>query len=684
MEPCPPLFSFVALRRLHRLAAPARGLPSHVPPAFTLTHQPSSKADSSDGHGGSRSTDSSGSSTSHNSFPILVLAAGAGAAASGVCGQWFVGGDGGDWRQRQRQGFVFAGHHNQQRSRVALCEGERGRGKALGDVRDELNEYCRSLAIPAPQWPEFYQRGDHDVVKFRVRADTNLYELTAGMLQRLAADTQHEDDYDGLLVSRFKAYHSGETVQLQCKFRFKGSRPPGKPHIADNKDQDKDKDKDRIALEEDGSLDIFAKSTTPGWSTQSSSQSTMAVWEGVTGTGSPDNPVVELSKRRNGLTGNDVAAIKFGMQIGNLGSRVTIAEPSTRAGTAIRRYHPDGEATQGQPNLRPEALPPPPSGPGQQQQADSKWKVKEKLEGMGVLVHLPDDEKEQMSWQDLGGYDDVKQRIEECVLFSLTHPDLFAQITEGTRGKKGESNRPKVVLFEGPPGTGKTSSARIIAHQVQIPLLYLPLESVVSKWYGASEKNLATVFDMAKTLASSGGCIIFVDEIDALASSRDDMKQHEASKRILSVLLRKLDGFDTLKDKTMLICASNRKQDLDDAFLSRVDSSIYFPLPDSDAREKICEKYAQHLTAWELKRLANETKGLSGRNIKDLCQDAERRWASKIIRERKQQQDSPASIEGGGGPASDTATAKVTLPPFDFYLDSCRAKVRQQRGGVNG
>ena len=119
----------------------------------------------------------------------------------------------------------------------------------------------------------------------------------------------------------------------------------------------------------------------------------------------------------------------------------------------------------------------------------------------------------------------------------------------------------------------------------------------------------------AKTLASSGGCIIFVDEIDALASSRDDMKQHEASKRILSVLLRKLDGFDTLKDKTMLICASNRsvghrhrhvlgaawvwrmlsdrclvcacvcrKQDLDDAFLSRVDSSIYFPLPDSDVR----------------------------------------------------------------------------------------------------
>ena len=116
-----------------------------------------------------------------------------------------------------------------------------------------------------------------------------------------------------------------------------------------------------------------------------------------------------------------------------------------------------GEATQGQPNLRPEALPPPPSGPGQQQQADSKWKVpihpqrerereivivsgcvcvcvcavpfgvcvqvKEKLEGMGVLVHLPDDEKEQMSWQDLGGYDDVKQ------YFALrTHTHIHATV----------------------------------------------------------------------------------------------------------------------------------------------------------------------------------------------------------------------------------------------------------------
>ena len=70
----------------------------------------------------------------------------------------------------------------------------------------------------------------------------------------------------------------------------------------------------------------------------------------------------------------------------------------------------------------------------------------------------------------------------------------------------------------------------------------------------------------------------------------------------------------------------------------------------------------------------------------DLCQDAERRWASKIIRERKQQQqDSPASIEGGGAAAaSDATTAKVTLPAFDFYLDSCRAKVRQQRGGLIG
>ena len=81
-----------------------------------------------------------------------------------------------------------------------------------------------------------------------------------------------------------------------------------------------------------------------------------------------------------------------------------------------------------------------------------------------------------------------------------------------------ERNKAKAILFEGPPGTGKTTSAKIIASQVKIPLIYMPTESIFSKWYGETEKKLADVFENASKLGKS---IIFIDEIDAIAGGRD-------------------------------------------------------------------------------------------------------------------------------------------------------------------
>jgi ATP-dependent 26S proteasome regulatory subunit len=118
-------------------------------------------------------------------------------------------------------------------------------------------------------------------------------------------------------------------------------------------------------------------------------------------------------------------------------------------------------------------------------------------------------------------------------------------------------NRPRAVLFEGPPGTGKTTSAKIIAAQVGIPLMYVPLESIISKYYGEAEKNLSHIFEMAAELE---GCIIFIDEIDTLGGNRDNDGMHEASRRVLSALLRRLDSFES-NDNTLLICATNRKKD---------------------------------------------------------------------------------------------------------------------------
>lgn len=191
---------------------------------------------------------------------------------------------------------------------------------------------------------------------------------------------------------------------------------------------------------------------------------------------------------------------------------------------------------------------------------------------------MPDTRKDKLDWNYLAGYDSVKRNIEDTVLLALTHGHVYDQITKATR-MKNETNRPKCVLFEGPPGCGKTTSAKIISQQVNIPLVYMPLEAIMSKYYGESEQKLASIFEAAQAM---GSVILFIDEVDSLATSRES-GLHEATRRILSTLLRKIDSFES-DGEVLVICATNRKKDLDPALLSRTDLSIRFELPDASTR----------------------------------------------------------------------------------------------------
>ncbi|KAB2025968.1 hypothetical protein ES319_D06G186100v1 [Gossypium barbadense] len=275
------------------------------------------------------------------------------------------------------------------------------------------------------------------------------------------------------------------------------------------------------------------------------------------------------------------------------------------------------------------------------------------LEAMGVRIYgldAPHQNKpyNEISWDNIAGYDQQKQEIEDTILLALNSPQVYDDIARGTR-QKFESNRPRAVLFEGPPGTGKTSCARVIANQAGVPLLYVPLEIVVSKYYGESERLLGQVFSLANQLPD--GAIIFLDEVDSFATARGG-EIHEATRRILSVLLRQIDGFEQDK-KVVVIAATNRKQDLDPALISRFDSMIVFGLPDEHNRRQIAAQYAKHLTESELAELARITDEMSGRDIRDACQQAERSWASKLIR----------------GQATNNKE-QPSLPPLEEYIRS--------------
>lgn len=275
------------------------------------------------------------------------------------------------------------------------------------------------------------------------------------------------------------------------------------------------------------------------------------------------------------------------------------------------------------------------------------------LEGMGVKIYglkepKIDFSKSEISWENIAGYNQQKRDIEDTILLALQSPEVYDEIARGTRCKF-ETNRPRAVLFEGPPGTGKTSCARVIANQAGAPLLYVPLEVIMSKYFGESERLLGKVFTLANEIPN--GAIIFLDEVDSFATSRDS-ETHEATRRILSVILRQIDGFEQDK-KVVVIAATNRKQDLDPALLSRFDSMITFGLPDQQTRQEIAAQYAKHLAKTELAELAAATQEMSGRDIRDVCQQAERRWASKVIRGQAHKDEDGAS-----------------LPPLQEYIES--------------
>ena len=244
------------------------------------------------------------------------------------------------------------------------------------------------------------------------------------------------------------------------------------------------------------------------------------------------------------------------------------------------------------------------------------------LRTLGAIVY---GSEESLTFDQLAGYDKVKREINNIIILPLERPEIYEKIAKRTR-KYYESGVPRAILFEGASGTGKTTIAKMIASKVELPLVYVPVESILSKWLGKSEKNLGRVYDLCEDM---GGALLFLDEIDALSVKRSQ-DIHEATRRILSVLLTKLGGIEPVKNVTT-IAATNRKEDLDFALLSRFDTIIHFDLPTLEERIAIFSLYAKHLNSKEIHKLAHLTEGFSGGKIRRTCVSAERHWAAKYL-----------------------------------------------------
>lgn len=219
----------------------------------------------------------------------------------------------------------------------------------------------------------------------------------------------------------------------------------------------------------------------------------------------------------------------------------------------------------------------------------------------------------EVTFDDFGGLSDVKARARELIETPLQHHDALTAI--GARPVKG-------VLFTGPPGTGKTMLARIIANAADATFYEISGPEIFSKWYGESEKILRAIFERA---AKQPRSIVFFDEIDSIAGQRSG-DAHEASKRVVAQLLTLMDGFD-VNDNIVVIAATNRPQDIDVALRrpGRFDWEIVFPSPSQEDREAILRVSASRLaTSGQLPHdsVAAHTQSWSGAELSAIWSEA--------------------------------------------------------------
>ncbi|TYJ27040.1 hypothetical protein E1A91_A07G159800v1 [Gossypium mustelinum] len=218
-----------------------------------------------------------------------------------------------------------------------------------------------------------------------------------------------------------------------------------------------------------------------------------------------------------------------------------------------------------------------------------------------------------VKWDDVAGLEKAKQALMEMVILPTRRRDLFTGLRRPARG----------LLLFGPPGNGKTMLAKAVASESQATFFNVSASSLTSKWVGEGEKLVRTLFMVAISKQPS---VIFMDEIDSVMSTRL-ANENDASRRLKSEFLIQFDGVaSNPNDLVIVIGATNKPQELDDAVLRRLVKRIYVPLPDENVRRLLLKHKLKgqefSLPGWDLERLVRETEGYSGSDLQALCEEA--------------------------------------------------------------